>query len=170
MGLPPCLLLSFSHGNNNKNNPKKNTLPNKKVRKEKKAEIPEKTKKEQPRKEKQTVKIKSQDYETFFCLSKTFCFTLLHKKSMRHVKKEKSKTQKNRQISILSKKYYEGQGTVEPSRMETRIRPRMCNANLKMSSRACHKGIVQPCPQMSAHLHGLASPRMRSSPRYRGRP
>merc|ERR1712008_329347 len=28
-------------------------------------------------------------------------------KSMRHVKKEKSKTQKNRQISILSKKYYE---------------------------------------------------------------
>jgi len=26
---------------------------------------------------------------------------------MRHVKKEKSKTQKNRQISILSKKYYE---------------------------------------------------------------
>merc|ERR1712008_352729 len=28
--------------NNNKNNPKKNTLPNKKVRKEKKAEIPEK--------------------------------------------------------------------------------------------------------------------------------
>merc|ERR1712008_556404 len=64
--------------NNNKNNPKKTPSPNKKVRKEKKAEIPEKTKKEQPRKEKQTVKIKSQDYETFFCLSKTFCFTLLH--------------------------------------------------------------------------------------------
>lgn len=65
---------------NNKNNPKKNTLPQqKKLERKKKAEIPEKeTKKEQPRKEKQTVKIKSQDYETFFCLSKTFCFTLLH--------------------------------------------------------------------------------------------
>merc|ERR1712203_577469 len=76
-------------------------------RKKKKAEIPVKNKKEQPRKEKQTVKIKSQDYETFFCLSKTFCFTLLHIKINAHVKKEKSKTQKNRQISILSKKYYE---------------------------------------------------------------
>jgi hypothetical protein len=57
---------------------KKTPSPTKKLERKKKAEIPEKTKKEQPRKEKQTVKIKSQDYETFFCLSKTFCFTLLH--------------------------------------------------------------------------------------------
>lgn len=56
----------------------KNTLPNKKVRKEKKKLKFQKNLKEQPRKEKQIVKIKSQDYETFFCLSKTFCFTLLH--------------------------------------------------------------------------------------------
>merc|ERR1711956_110675 len=75
---------------------KKNNLPNKKVRKEKKAEIPEKNEKEQPRKEKQTVKIKSQDYETFFCLSKTFCFTLLHIKINAPRKKKKPPQKKKK--------------------------------------------------------------------------
>jgi hypothetical protein len=41
-------------------------------------------------------KIKSQDYETFFCLSKHFVSHLAYKKSMPNIKKK---------MSILSKKY-----------------------------------------------------------------
>jgi len=50
---------SFSHTEQQEQPKKKHPPPTKKVRKEKKAEIPEnETKKEQPRKEKQTVKDK----------------------------------------------------------------------------------------------------------------
>lgn len=93
----------FPTPNNKQQEPKKKQHPpqQKKLERKKQKKLkfqkkPKKLKKEQPRNEKQTVKDKkSQDYETFFCLStKTFCFTLLHTKNQCATLKKKNQKPK----------------------------------------------------------------------------
>lgn len=84
---------SFSHTEQQEQPKKKHPPPTKKVRKEKKAEIPEKeTKKEQPRKEKQTVKDKITGLWNFFLSLQNILFhTLAYKNQCATLKKKNQK-------------------------------------------------------------------------------